>query len=244
MGAAFAPASGPGTLAGHHGPGHALVCRGRTLAGPMRGVMARFTRRPVRPLAHGVRPLSALAPSRGVAARAGPGAKRHGLAPATGRFHRRARPPGGGGGQKKDSPVGQALGRSRGGFTTKLHLSCDAQGRICALALTGGQAGDCPQAPGLLRSHLRPGQAVLADRAYDAGYVRAQIQQAGAMAVIPSKKNRLVPLDHDTEIYKERNHIERAINGLKRFRAVATRFDKRAANYYATCCLIAALTWL
>ena len=92
--------------------------------------------------------------------------------------------------------------------------------------------------------HLRPGQAVLADRAYDAGYVRTQIQQAGATAVIPGKKNRTIPLDHDSEIYKERNQIERAINGLKRFRAVATRFDKRAANYFATCCLTAALTWL
>ena len=112
------------------------------------------------------------------------------------------------------------------------------------MALIGGQAGDCPQAPGLLRNHLRPGQAVLADRAYDADYVRAQIQQAGATAVIPTKKNRITPLAHDAEIYKERNPIERAINGLKRFRAVATRFDKRATNYFATCCLIAALTWL
>ncbi len=77
-----------------------------------------------------------------------------------------------------------------------------------------------------------------------AGYVRAQIQQAGATAVIPSKKNRTVPIEHNAEIYKERNHIERAINGLKRFRAVATRFDKRANSYYATCCLVAALTWL
>jgi transposase len=179
-----------------------------------------------------------------MAAGAGPGAKRHGLAPTHGRFHRRTGAPGSGGREKKDSPVGQALGRSRGGFTTKLHLSCDAQGRICALALTGGQAGDCPQAPGLLVEHLRAGQAVLADRAYDAGYVRAQIQQAGATAVIPGKKNRAVALAHDAEIYKERNRIERAINGLKRFRAVATRFDKRAANYFATCCLIAALTWL
>lgn len=110
--------------------------------------------------------------------------------------------------------------------------------------MTGGQAHDCPQAPGLLRGHLRPGQAVLADRAYDAGYVRAQIQQAGATAVIPSQKTRAAPAAHDAELYKERNRIERAINGLKRFRAVATRFDKRAANYYATCCLIAALTWL
>ena len=84
----------------------------------------------------------------------------------------------------------------------------------------------------------------MADRAYDADYVRVQIRQAGAEAVIPSKKNRTVPIEHDAEVYKERNQIERAINGLKRFRAVATRFDKRAANYFATCCLIAALTWL
>jgi transposase len=244
MGAALAAAAGPRTVARYDGPRHALVRGSRALAGPVRRFVARLARRTFWPVAHSVRAFSALAPGRRVAAGAGPGAKRHGFAPAAGRLHRRAGAPGGGGGQKKDSPVGQALGRSRGGFTTKLHLSCDAQGRICALALTGGQAGDCPQAPGLLRSHLRPGQAVLADRAYDAGYVRVQIQQAGATAVIPSKKNRLVPLAHDTEIYKERNHIERAINGLKRFRAVATRFDKRAANYFATCCLVAALTWL
>ena len=127
-----------------------------------------------------------------------------------------------------------------GGFTTKRHLSCDAHGRTYALALTEGQAGDCPQAPGLLRSHLRAVQAVLADRAY----VRVQIAQAGAVAVIPGKKNRVMPVEHYAEICKERNQVERAINGLKRSRAVATRFDKRAANYFATCCLIAALTWL
>ena len=92
--------------------------------------------------------------------------------------------------------------------------------------------------------HLRPGQAVLAERTYDAGYVRAQIQQAGPRVVIPSNKNRLVALPHDADLYKERNQIERAINGLKRFRAVATCFDKHAANYFATCCLVAALTWL
>ena len=85
---------------------------------------------------------------------------------------------------------------------------------------------------------------MLADRAYDADYVRVQIEQAGAGAVIPGKNNRTVPIEQDAEIYKERNRVERAINGLKRFRAVATRFDKRAANYFATCCLIAALAWL
>ena len=96
------------------------------------------------------------------------GAKRDGLAPAPGGRHGRTRAPGGRRREKKDSPVGQALGRSRGGFTTNPRLSCDAQGRICALALTGGQAGGCPQAPGLPVRHRQAGQAVLADRAYDA----------------------------------------------------------------------------
>lgn len=53
-----------------------------------------------------------------------------------------------------------------------------------------------------------------------------------------------MPVESDPEIHKERNRIERAIKGFKRFRTVATRFDKRAANYFATRCLIAALTWL
>ena len=129
-----------------------------------------------------------------------------------------------------------------GGFTTKRHLSCDAHGRTYALALTGDQAGDCPQAPRRLRSHLRAEQVILADRAYDANYVRVQIAQAEAVTL--GKKNRVVSIEHDAEIYKGRNQVRRAINGLKRFRAVATRFDKRAANYFATCCLIATITWL
>ena len=81
---------------------------------------------------------------------------------------------------------------------------------------------------------------MLADRPCDADYVRVRIAQAGAVAVIPGKKNRAVPLKHNAGIYKERNQIERVINGLKSFRAVATRLNKRAANYSVTCCLIAA----
>ena len=70
------------------------------------------------------------------------------------------------------------------------------------------------------------------------------VQVQNATVVILGKKNRTVPLAHDAEIYKEQNHLERAINGLKRFRAVATRFGKRATNYSATYCLIVTLTWL
>lgn len=80
-------------------------------------------------------------------------------------------------------------------------------GRICALVLTCWQAGDCPQALDLLVGHIRPGQAVLADRAYDAGYIRTQIQQAGASHMIHSQKTRAVPATYDAALYKERNHI-------------------------------------
>lgn len=71
--------------------------------------------------------------------------------------------------------------------------------------------------------HLRLDKAMLADRAYDAGYVQAQIQWAGAMAMIPGEKSCIVPTAHDADLYKEYSHIERIINGLKRLRAVATR---------------------
>ena len=87
---------------------------------------ARLACRAVWALAHGVRPVSALASGRRVAASAGPGAKRDVLASAHGRLHGRAGAPGGRWCEKKVRPVGQALGRS--GFTTNLYLSCDAYG--------------------------------------------------------------------------------------------------------------------
>lgn len=110
--------------------------------------------------------------------------------------------------------------------------------------MTGGQVGDCPQAPALLTPDLRAGQQVLADRAYDADYVRAQIAQAGAEAVIPSKKNRKQVIDHDREIYKHRNQIERCINRFKAYRGLATRFEKTATAYLALATLAAIRMWL
>lgn len=114
------------------------------------------------------------------------------------------------------------------------------------MTLTAGQAGDCPQAAVLLSPDLRAGQRVLADRAYDADAVRHLVAQAGAEAVIPSKKNRTQHLDHDKESYKHRNQIERCINRLKRWRGLATRFEKNAASYLALALvtLAAALSWL
>ena len=91
---------------------------------------------------------------------------------------------------------------------------------------------------------MRPSQHVLADRAYDADYVRDQIAGAGAPAVLPSKKNRKVFIPHDEEIYKNRNQIERCFNRFKAYRAIATRFEKTALAYLALVALAAIRMWL
>lgn len=96
----------------------------------------------------------------------------------------------------------------------------------------------------MLTPDLRAGQRVLADRAYDADALRQWLASAGAQAVIPSKKNRVQPLSHDQETYQHRNQIERCVNRLKRWRGVATRFEKNAASYLALVSLAAALSWL
>lgn len=96
----------------------------------------------------------------------------------------------------------------------------------------------------MLAPDLRAGQRVLADRAYDTNKVRAQVAQAGAEAVIPSKKNRKQIMDHDQEIYKHRNQIERCINRFKAYRGLATRFEKTASAYLALVTLAAIRMWL
>jgi hypothetical protein len=81
------------------------------------------------------------------------------------------------------------MGRSRGGLTTKVHALVDANGLPLELVLTPGQAGDCPVAARLL-GHLRENTIVLADKAYDADWLRRQIEAAGAAPNIPPMIHR------------------------------------------------------
>ena len=100
----------------------------------------------------------------------------------------------------------QALGRSRGGLTTKIHMLADAPGRPLRFIVTAGQVGDVTQAPALLEGQR--GSAVLADKAYDSNVLRATIAHMGAKAVIPSNRTRKISIPHDTAAYKQRNRIE------------------------------------
>ena len=85
-----------------------------------------------------------------------------------------------------------------------------------------------------LLARLQPGQSVLADKSYDADWIRDMIWEQGAFGVIPSKANRKIPKDFDAELYKQRNRIERFFGRLKAsFRRIATRYEKTSRNFMA-----------
>ena len=93
--------------------------------------------------------------------------------------------------------------------------------------------------------HLSQAKNVLADKAYDADErVRQKLKEKGCTAVIPSKKNRINPVDYDKEIYKERHLIENFFAKLKQYRAIATRYDKTAQNFLGAIYMAATVIWL
>jgi transposase len=121
------------------------------------------------------------------------------------------------------------LGRSRGGFGTKLHIAVDGLGNPVEFILTGGREADINQGPALIEGH--DVKAVIGDKGYDGGEFVATIEATGAEAVIPPKKNRIFKREYDEVLYKERNLAERFINRIKQYRRIATRYDKMARNF-------------
>ena len=137
----------------------------------------------------------------------------------------------------KKSQGEQALGRSRGGFSSKLHAAGDALGNPLAFRLTAGQQGDAPQALPLLG---RLGaQAVIADKAYDADAILAAVAAGGALAVIPPRATRIHQRATDWHLYRQRHKIENLFGFIKHYRRVFARFDKLARRYLAFVHLVA-----
>jgi transposase len=135
------------------------------------------------------------------------------------------------------------MGRSRGGLTTKIHALVDGNGLPVSLALTPGQAHDGHGAAVLLND-LPAKTVVLADKAYDADWIRGRIEDQGAAPNIPDKANRKTRHCFSKALYKERNRIERFFNKLKQYRRIATRYDKLAANFLAMVKLASVRIWL
>jgi len=138
----------------------------------------------------------------------------------------------------------QAIGKSRAGNTSKIHMAVDAFGLPVAFEITGGQTHDCKQAPGLIEK-LPQGQTFVGDKGYDSEAIREQIEQTGAKAVIPRKRNSIKGnADLDKDLYRYRHLVENAFARLKQYRAVATRFDKLKRNYQGVVAMACAILWL
>ena len=120
------------------------------------------------------------------------------------------------------------MGRSRGGFGTKIHGVVNPLGQPVVLAVTGAEAADSPHLPGLIAGLGT--DAVVADKGYDSDANRAAIRAAGAEPCIP-RKNRTAAIGHDRHLYRERNAAEWFFGRVKQYRRVATRHDKKAANF-------------
>ncbi|MFE4257647.1 IS5 family transposase [Streptomyces sp. NPDC056883] len=150
-------------------------------------------------------------------------------------------------------PADHAIGRSRGGLTTKIHLAADGRCRPLAFHLTPGQAGDAPGFEHVMagirvprpvgRPRTRP-DAVLADRAYSSRAIRAHLSRRGIRAVIPQPADQVAnrrrrgrqggrPPTFSRDAYKQRNTVERCINRLKNWRGLATRYEKTSIVFQA-----------
>ncbi|QPF82001.1 IS5 family transposase [Bradyrhizobium genosp. L] len=137
----------------------------------------------------------------------------------------------------------QLMGRSRGGLTSKIHAVVDANGLPVRLALTRGETHDNRLA-GKLLSRLKSGSMLLADRGYDADWIRGSPCGEAHGPISPPKRNRSNPINFSPYLYRDRNRIERFFNRIKQCRRVATRYDKLAANYLAFVQLASIRLWL
>ena len=145
-------------------------------------------------------------------------------------------------GYGKDSQEKQALGRSKGGFTTKIHALVDALGNPLKFILTAGQRHEITQAPALREGWKNA--LFIADKGYDSNAFIKTLEEHGCTPVIPSRKNRKNPRPYDKHWYRERPLIECFFGKIKHFRRVFSRFDKTAEAFLSFLYFTGTLLWL
>ena len=145
-------------------------------------------------------------------------------------------------GYRKDSQDQECLGRSKGGFSTKIHAIVDGLGNPLKFILTPGQRNDITQAEFLIKDFKNT--TVIADKGYDSNALIDVIAENQSEAVIPPRKNRKTQRAYDLHLYKERHLIECFFGKIKHFRRVFSRFDKTADAFMGFLNFVATLIWL
>jgi transposase len=136
----------------------------------------------------------------------------------------------------------EALGRSKGGFSTKIHAHVDALGNPIKFVLTPGNRNEITQA-----KHLSEGifdVPLIADKAYGSKDFINHLQSKACEPIIPPKNNSKQPWDYDEHLYEERHLIECFFGKVKHFRRIFSRFDKSAQSYLSFLYFVGALIWL
>ena len=138
----------------------------------------------------------------------------------------------------------QAIGLSRGGNTSKIHLAVDSYGLPIEFIITGGEVHDSKVANELI-DLLPQADVIIADKGYDSEPIREKVRECSAIPVIPRKKNSKVGnADIDWCLYKYRHLVENAFARLKHFRAIATRYEKLKMNFESMLALACSMIWL
>ena len=136
----------------------------------------------------------------------------------------------------------RAIGQSRGGRTTKIHLATDANGLPIDFKITGGEVHDSQVAEQLI--DVVAADYLIADKGYDAERIRLCAKNKNMIPIIPMRSNsKRSNKEFDQYLYQLRHLVENAFARLKHFRAIATRFDKLARNYQAMIYIACMLIW-
>lgn len=142
------------------------------------------------------------------------------------------------------SEENQAMGKSRGGNTTKIHMAVDAYGLSIEFEITGGEVHDCKFAVEFIEK-LPSSDYTIADKGYDSEEVREALGKKSSTPIIPRKSNSIIGnADMDWCLYKYRHWVENAFAQLKHFRSIATRYDKLKRNYASMLALACGYVWL
>jgi transposase len=138
----------------------------------------------------------------------------------------------------------QAIGLSRGGNTTKIHMAVDSFGLPIDFKITGGEAHDCKIASEFIMQ-LPISDYTIADKGYDSEEVRNTIIKKSSIPIIPRKSNSKIGNGGmDWCLYKYRHLVENVFARLKHFRSIATRYDKLKRNYESTVAMACGFMWL